>query len=86
MDYELGPTSLAVQKHMGSPKVFEDSQRSDHWLPRQDLSYMDHTNGPDLCTRADQVGSTPGRPRVENLVAWECPGGALASMDVQRRL
>ena len=27
------------------------------------------------------LSSTPGRSRVENLVAWECPGGRLESMD-----
>ena len=44
---------------------------------------MDYKNGADLETLDPHLSSTPGRSRVENLVAWECPGGRLESMDVQ---
>ena len=83
MDYELGPRSLALQNHMGNLRVFEDSHLFYHWLPEREFSCMDHKNGPDLSTPCDRVSSTPGRSRVENLVAWECPGDRLGGMAVQ---
>ena len=79
VDYEHGPRSLGLQNHMENLTGFEDSWLFDHRFPEREFSSMDYKNGADLNTLEPHLWDTPGRSRVENLVAWECPGSRLES-------
>ena len=68
----LAQRTLTLQNRM----VFEHSELFDHWLLRQQFSTMGLQYEAESEPFDTNLVNAPGRSRVENLVAWEPPGGA----------